>query len=1395
MTGGLTPLGGDAADHSALWTGGTGDWGDPGNWDIPTAPGTFPLNGLDTYDAELLNGGTIQLDQDIVIEGFTLGLGTLGGAFSLTLNENLIWDGGGLEGTGTLTAMGTGSTITGTGFSYLDRRLANSGTMVYSATDAITPLYFGWTNTTPGILDNSGTFNVTSGGDFAEFWSLGHVINNSGTWNVSGLGTTSTVGNGILFNNSGAVAVQSGRLALSGGGTSIGSFTPAGGAVVDIIGGTYNLEAGGAVGGAGDLWFSGGETHVNGGSYAVTGTTRVTGGIVNFNTAASTAAFELSSGTLRGSAAVSVGGSMAWTGGGMEGTGSTTVAGAGSTMTGASFSYLDRTLTNTGTIAYSAIDATTPLYFGWTNTTPGVLNNAGTFNVTSGGDFAEFWSLPGQAINNSGTWNVSGPGTTSTVGNGVPYNNTGTVAVQSGTLALSGGGTSSGNYAVSSGATLDFAGGTHTLNTGGVINGSGLVRFSGGETTVAGGTYAVTGTTSVAGGIVNVDAAASTGALEVSDGTQRGSATLSASGNLTWTGGILQGTGTTTVGGSGSSIEGAGFKALDRVLTNTGTMTYSAIDITTPLYLGWTNTTPGVLNNAGTFNVTSGGDFSEFWSIPGQGINNSGIWNVSGAGTTSVVAGGLVFNNTGTVAVLSGSLSLVAPTVTQYVADALTAGRWQVFAGAEATLPTTGIGVVVNQADVTLSGAGSQLRSGVASDPLESVLNSNQGALRILGGRNYASVGALTNSGDLELGGGTFSAPGLTNSAAGEVFGFGTITVRPTNSGLIRSVGGTLAFGNGIQGGSGTVQIDPGSILDLSGGASGSSADFLIHNGTSAGSLNLGTNNFTVGADYTNTNFGSGNGFSPRANVSGSGQILAAGGIAQTISGTAVTGGGTGTPTLGFGNIHVGDEVTRTYQVNNVGASGPVLRGALQTSVNGGSITDPRLSGAGVTAGNFGPISTGSATGAFSVVLTGTTAGALTGQNIHIINNFDNVGDQTMNVTGSVFRYALPTAHTPEPVAFGNFHVGDVAPSQVLSLTNNVANDGFSEALNASIGGATGGVTTNGGAFSLLGPGATNSTALSVGIDTATAGSKNGTATISLASDGTGSSGLGLTALSSQTVNVTGSVFRLAQPTLPGGTAIDFGIAHVGDTLQQSIDLTNAALNDGFSESLNASFSSTTGDVGATGSITGLTAGGSLNTLSVSLNTATAGNKNGSASIALTSDGSGTSALGLTALPSQSVTVTGLVNDFANPVFVLDAGPAVLSGGGTSYTLDFGTRVVGDPLAIAQISLINDVPAPADSLAGSFDDDTPTFMLSGFDAFVGLAAGQTRSGFLASLPTDTLGDFEESVTLLGLGQNPSGYNGALADVTITLRGQIVVPEPGTAALLALGLLVGWRRRR
>jgi len=344
------------------------------------------------------------------------------------------------------------------------------------------------------------------------------------------------------------------------------------------------------------------------------------------------------------------------------------------------------------------------------------------------------------------------------------------------------------------------------------------------------------------------------------------------------------------------------------------------------------------LTNRGVIEATGS---SKLYVIP----NASGALNDAGGVLRGSGTGGLElrvgsFNNLGTVEALNGSAVTYANTATtaNNVAGVLTNGTWRsVSASGGATVSLMGDAVteIAANTEVELSGAGSTLRvrQGTSSNftPLESSLTTNEGTLRVLDNRNYTNTNALSNeaTGVVELGGGTLDAPSIAN--AGEMFGYGAITPQPTNSGTIRAVGGTLTMANGILGGSGTVQIDPGSSLDLSGAGGDSDADFLIHNGDD---LNLGANDFNVHVDYTNANWGSGNSFNHLANVtSASGQINADADTVQALAGD-VADGGTPTAEMDFENVHVGDVVTKHYAVRHNGTSTTNLRGAIQTAVN-----------------------------------------------------------------------------------------------------------------------------------------------------------------------------------------------------------------------------------------------------------------------------------------------------------------------------------------------------------------------------------------------------------------------------------------------------------------------------
>ena len=88
-----------------------------------------------------------------------------------------------------------------------------------------------------------------------------------------------------------------------------------------------------------------------------------------------------------------------------------------------------------------------------------MLNNllGATFDTNFDGEILDgFIGAPSQ-INNAGTFTKSGGAGTTRFH--IAFNNTGAVNVQSGTLSLSGGGTSSGSFDVSDGSTLQISSG------------------------------------------------------------------------------------------------------------------------------------------------------------------------------------------------------------------------------------------------------------------------------------------------------------------------------------------------------------------------------------------------------------------------------------------------------------------------------------------------------------------------------------------------------------------------------------------------------------------------------------------------------------------------------------------------------------------------------------------------------------------------------------------------------------------------------------------------------------------------------------------------------------------------------------------------------------------------
>ena len=108
----------------------------------------------------------------------------------------------------------------------------------------------------------------------------------------------------------------------------------------------------------------------------------------------------------------------------------------------------------------------------------------------------------------------------------------------------------------------------------------------------------------------------------------------------------------------------------------------------------------------------------------------------------------------------------------------------------------------------------------------------------------------------------------------------------------------------------------------------------------------------------------------------GAGQIVAGGNAAQAITGANVTNGNTTNATLTIDNVRVG-ATTFDYQIANTGSTGPSLRGAIQTNVNGANLNDARLNGRRRHRQQLQHGRPGGNTGNLGVTFTAASAGAL----------------------------------------------------------------------------------------------------------------------------------------------------------------------------------------------------------------------------------------------------------------------------------------------------------------------------------------------------------------------------------------------------------------------------------
>ncbi len=1136
-----------------------------------------------------------------------------------------------------------------------------------------------------GSTTNTGSINVGSGVTAALQVQAGHNINNTGG--------AINIANGSVVNQFGS-AITGGTINSTGSGALVAFGSSASFLSGVTLNGTLDMATN-----------ANSRQRIAGGGLTLGGLA----GTINIDKAA-ILSFE-SDGALGGTGSVVFG-----SGNGnrldLDGNG-TTLIGAGITIRGHSGSIGNQlniggtqVLANNGKISADMAGGTITI-------TESAVTNSNVLEARNGGTLAL-----ASNVANSGTGVILAD-------NGVVLQSGSRVT--GGTINTANGGvfratTSSSNFldAVTLGGTLDMATTANsrervvngmTLNGTVNLNNAGILSFEGDGTLGGTGSIAFGG---ISGNRLDLDG----------NGTTTIASSVTVRGENGSIGNQLNIGGTQTLVNNGkisADVAGGTITITESVVTNNGTLEAKN---------GARLVLASNVNGGATGQIVAGAGSEVLQS----GVTISGIVNTTGSGNFRPNNSGVNFL---TGVTLNGNLDMAS------VANS----RERVSVGGlvlNGTINLNNAGILSFEGDGTLSGAGTIAFGSAAGNRLD--LDGNGTTTLGSGTTVRGHTGSI--GGQLNIGGTqTLVNNGLVTA---DVAG-GTITFTEsalTNHGTVRAAAGTITVGVPVSG-TGTLQVDSTGVMNLSNVAN--SQGRLVM-GAAGSVLNIGTQNLTIGNDYTNTGAGTGNSFNRRAGVNGTGLIVAGGNAAQAITGSAVSNGNTANATLTLGNVRVG-ATTFDIQIANTGSTGPSLRGAIQTSVNGANLTDARLSGAGVTASNYNTGAPGSNTGNLGVTFTAANAGALaplSGQVLNLRSNFSNIADQKLNIvlSGGAAAYNAAVGNATSPVQIANQRIGG-GNSAVLAVANTAAAGSFSEDLNASVGSFSGAAMGSGSILGrLAGTSNTGSGAITVGVNTATAGAKTGNVILDYQTSGAVngvSNGLGLASAGSQSVTVNGNVYQAAAGAIQSA-ALNFGTVQVGQTVSRDLIIRNTATGaNGFVEDLNATFGASSG-VGAglisgTGSLSGIVAGsdstGGNGLMTVAVNTFAAGVVNGGIAVNYFTAGAvnGTSnGLGTASAGSETYGVAGTIQMAGN--VINQAKPLV-----NNPVINFGAMRVGAAAPSANVSVTNVASAPPQAAlnASISSNGTPVTASGSFNL---LAPGATSTNQLVvGMSTSVAGDF------------------------------------------------------
>jgi hypothetical protein len=836
---GVTPSSSGAYNLSAgsLWLAGAITVGDNGNGRFTQTGGAISTPtvfvGFNNSGSYTLSGGSLQATGNELVGDNSFGSFSQSGGNHVVSGQLFIGSSPGISGNYTLSGSGS--------LNAASEYVGSGGSATFSQ--------FGGNHTVSTELD-VGYFNGSSGTYSLSGGSLGV----SGNLNVGNSGS----GN---FNQTGGMNTVSGTGSLI-----LGNFAGSGGTY--SLGGNGMLTApneyvGGApAGGSGNGTFT-----QNGGTNSVTGSLYVTasnsytlnGGLltaanefVGFNGTSVFNGFNQTGGTNSVTGNLSISCAYNLYGGLLTGGTVTDVPGSGLGQAGGTFG--PGTFVNTGIFVYQG---------GVFN---GRLVTSGTFipyiNTSGGTQAISFYA--GQGIENDGTLTVPAGVAYGTNGGSFTLDNEGTFILNGGSLAggaaagsggpivnnglISGYGALSSGVGIINNSQISPIGGILTISTGtsNMGNAGTITLVSGGPLHLTSGTLLNTGNIYLSSSTVG-----GSGLVDNTTGVVTGPGTITApfqnSGEINLPAGatnitppftnsgliVLGGAGASITGGSianTGSIQGAG--AVSSQVNNAATGTIESMNGTLTFFGSLANSAGGLLTadagskllvssglavNLGTINLTGG-----IFDNNSFALSNSA--EVSGYGT--VRTGGLINYHTVT---LTGAASTVNGPVTNASGGSISVSyNPAIFTGA-----AVNNGFIKTTATTVTWAGGFTNNATYLSDPaanyFSSLANNSTGLVQGGNGDSFIVTGAVSNAGQIDLGG-----------TSTMVVGNGT--------GVLSQSAGTLEMGTGATLSAGSVEIS-GGILLADGPAASITADLIYDSAspsTYQGILAGTTNSLTV---------------------------------------------------------------------------------------------------------------------------------------------------------------------------------------------------------------------------------------------------------------------------------------------------------------------------------------------------------------------------------------------------------------------------------------------------------------------------------------------------------------------------------------------------------------------